>query len=392
MPYPPLLIWTLQIIYALFGYNVWVVKVFSWVLILTSDVLIFQITKIITKNEKYALFSLLVYVLLEPFLEGNMIWFDNVVVLPILGGFFFLLQKSYRKAGLMLGISALIKQTTGIYLIFSVCYLAVNKNYRSIHKLLLFPFILGVFLLVWLISTGSLDWFLNWLIIFPSTKWESFPGYVQFIFTNFNKEVLFFLFLPALFLRDKLLWFFLIGGLVAIYPRFSFFHFQSELAILTISYGLILSKSKYKTLFLPIILAVLLIIRQTVSLDWRKETKFFGRSDLVVAGLITTEVPEGNSVYLLGLDSSLYALSDRLPPKPWFDNFGWYLEIEGVQDEILKHWQEDQPNYIIWRTPSRGNWFDLGVYQPRKITNWIELYYTKDKEISSGIFLWKKRS
>ena len=72
------------------------------------------------------------------------------------------------------------------------------------------------------------------------------------------------------------------------------------------------------------------------------------------------------------------------------DNFGWYLEIPGVQEEIITRWEGNPPDTVIWRTPSKGNWHDLGTYQPAKIVNWISENYMKEKELQPEIWVWRK--
>jgi hypothetical protein len=134
----------------------------------------------------------------------------------------------------------------------------------------------------------------------------------------------------------------------------------------------------------------MLIALPTLKCNWQRETRFYGADDFEMAQSIREEVPKEEKVFLLGLHSGLYTLADRLPPKPWTDNFGWYLEIPEVQEKIISRWQRNKPRAIFWREPNPGNWFDLGTYQPQKITDWIEKNYTKKEEIKSGVWLWKR--
>src|SRR5205814_871470 len=101
------------------------------------------------------------------------------------------------------------------------------------------------------------------------------------------------------------------------------------------------------------------------------EARFWTNSDIELGQIIKNETPLGKPIYLLGLDSNFYQLADRLPNKPWLDNFGWYLEIPGVQEEVIKGLEKNPPSTIFWATPELGNWYDIGVYQPKMITSWI---------------------
>ena len=78
-PYPPILTMVLSIVYKLFGYKLIVLKIFTWLIILVNDILIFLVAKKITKSVKYSVLSLISYILLQPFLEGNQLWFDLAV-------------------------------------------------------------------------------------------------------------------------------------------------------------------------------------------------------------------------------------------------------------------------------------------------------------------------
>ena len=87
--------------------------------------------------------------------------------------------------------------------------------------------------------------------------------------------------------------------------------------------------------------------------------------------MIKNSTKPDDLIFLLGPHSGLYVLSGRLPPKPWADNFAWYLEIPGVQDEIIKRWEGKIPKVVFTNNIQEGNWYDLGTYRPKKIVDWI---------------------
>lgn len=404
-PYPPLLTMALSLRYSLFGYELWVLQATAWGVILLSGVVIFLITKYITKSDKHALLALGGYVFLQPFLEGNMLWFDLVIVLPVLLGLLFLLRRKLFLAGLFLAVAVLIKQTAGLFFLATVFYLVIAKTPFSKFKyLFLGPLILGGPLLIRLLQEGALKDFFNWVFWYPLTKWGSIVGYVQMEMSVREWMVVTFLFIPLILMllrRQRLfqdttlqiLSLFLVGALISVYPRFSFFHFQTAISLLIILYGYLLSKAKITRLtiaycLVPIALVFLLIHQPVIARDWQKEARFYGQEEREMAQIITDRVNKEEKVYLLGLSSSLYVMSDRLPPKRWSDNFAWYLEIPGVQEEIISRWEGNPPKVIFWRTPFPGNWFDLETYQPKKIVSWIEQNYTKKEEVKPGIWLW----
>ena len=71
----PLLFVDLTILYKLFGVGLWQLKIYTWLLILLTDVLIFYVAKEIW-SKKIAICSMLLFIPLQLFYEGNGLWFD----------------------------------------------------------------------------------------------------------------------------------------------------------------------------------------------------------------------------------------------------------------------------------------------------------------------------
>lgn len=404
-PYPPLLTMVLGWVYKFFGYHLWVLKVTAWSVALSTSFLVFLVAKQITRRDKPALVSLGVFVFLQPFLEGNMLWFDLAIMPSLLFGLLFLLRRNLFLAGLFLASAVLIKQTTGLYFVFTILYLVFIRKtgFGEVKKIFYGPLLLGIPLVARLIQEGALADFVNWVFIYPLTKWGSITGYVSMEMSVGEVLVILILIAPII-LKSRELWknenlklvlLFFVCALIAVYPRFSFFHFQTATAILAILYAYLLSKIKLTRLtivycLVPIVLIFFLVHKPVLALDWGGEPRFYTQEDVALSKLIGDRVAANESVYLLGLHSGLYVLADRLPPKRWTDNFAWYLEISGVQDEVISRWKNNPPEYIVWSTPKPGNPFDLGTYQPHIIVDWIRSSYTKETEIKSGIWVWKE--
>ena len=386
-PYPPVLTMALSIVYKLFGYRLIVVKVFTWLIILVNDVLIFLVAKKLSKKNIFALISLSLYVFTQPFLEGNQLWFDLAIVPSVLLGMLFFLDKKYLISGFSLGVAILTKQTAGLFLVVSGLWLVIGE--RNFKKLLIFltgPIILFLILVLRLITEDSLAGFFNWTLIYPFTWWSKFPGYVQMALTNRQLAIFALLVIPVLlllfklksgFFRDKNLTFLVSSILVSfvlVYPRFSFFHFQLGIAFIAILYGVFLSRANF-SFFLHstfYILLFTLICLPVLKSDWGQETRFWGREDIKTAELIKNSTQPDDLIFLLGPHSGLYVLSGRLPSKPWTDNYVWYLEIPGVQEEIIKRWENNKPKIVFTNNVAEGNWYDLGTYRPQKIVDWIK--------------------
>lgn len=418
-PYPPLLTLALSYIYRIFGYDLFVLRVVSWLIILASSALVFLISKKLTKNENIALLTLGVYVLLQPFLEGNMLWFDIAIVLPVLAGAFFALRWLDKEgnqklniflAGLFFGIASLIKQTAGIFWLAFFIFLVFKKAKKTdLLYLLAGPILVWGIFLGRIIQENQLVEFWNWTIFYPLFRWSDFPGYVQMDLSVRELSTLGIFLIPVILyvlwkcaVRDGKFWLlilFLIAGLAAIYPRFSFFHFQPSLVFFVLLYGYIAQSLNLRRrvigIFLFFLLLFPLVYKPAFTFEWRKEPRFYGQEEKEFAELLKAKVGDKKNVFLFGVPSQFYSMTETVPPRPWTDNFGWYLEIPGVQEMIIERWSNPPaggpPDFIFWREPFPGNWFDLGTYQPQKIAQWIKENYTKKEEFSPGIGLWERK-
>lgn len=408
-PYPPLLVVVLSWLYSAFGYNLYVPQMFTWLVILLSDVLIVGIVKKLTKKWNLAMVALAFYVFTQPFLEGNQLWFDLALVPLMLSALYFVFQKRSTKnliiAGVFMGLSVLVKQTSGLFLLATGIYiLVVEKSLKKVIYLAVGPVLIGMSLFVWLIKTQILNYFVNWNLIYPFTFWSKFPGYVQMNLTNGQMLVLGVLLFPLFVIvaknfaaarKDKnlaLLGLILFVSLVMVYPRFSFFHFQMALATIVITFGYLLSKYKFSpvlhALFWMFVLFVIAlpVFKRDVGVEAR-----FWDSDTLSFSQKLKEETDGKSTFILGLPSSIYVFSDTVPPKPWVDNYGWYFEVPGFQESTIADWNKNKPNYVVTRDPEQGNWYDLGVYRPKQVMNWIEKGYEKKEQLDKGVWLWQMK-
>ena len=128
-----------------------------------------------------------------------------------------------------------------------------------------------------------------------------------------------------------------------------------------------------------------------IKSDWGKETRFWSENDIELANIIKDNTAKDDLIYLQDLHSTLYVLADRLPSKPWTDNFGWFLEVPGVQAQTIEGWDKNKPKYVFVKDILLGNWYDLGTYRPKKITDWINKNYFRKEEIKTGVWLWKEK-
>lgn len=411
--YPPFLTLLLAYYFKIVGFGLTQLKVFAWSMILVNDLLIFLCLKSLTKNDLKAASGTLFYVLLQPILEGNMLWFDTALVTPLLFALYFLIisvKDGFRKnsylfiSGVFLGIAILTKQTALVFLLFTILFLILNKvSFKKLLVIMTGPLLLSSLLFIRLFQEDALLGFWNWTFYYPATYWTNFPTYVKLTLSKKELAVILLVFSPLAFLSIKsflrknkfliLLLLFLGSGILAVYPRFSFYHFQPALATAAIfaGYTLMISKKySFRYLFGAALIIFILILPTTVR-AWQKEARFFGEADKSLAEQIERLEVNEDPIYLLGLHSGLYVLTRKLPPKPWVDNFGWNFEIPSLQEEVINKWKENPPTAIFWKAPEPGNWYDLGTYQPQKITEWIKKNYTMEGEIEKDISIWRRK-
>lgn len=414
VPYPAGLTWILASIFELFGYKIETLKIATWFLVLWIDFLILFILKKL-KIGKIAYLLLAFFIILQPFLDGNMLWFDIVTGPFLLLSFLFSINFARFKkkrdiflAGIFLGVAILIKQIAAVYLLgfilwYFLFYYQKGKFLRHLYSFT-FGLIIPIgFFLIYLAPSGTVDDFWLWSTYYPLTEWSKFPGYVALEVNERSLKILALLFLPLLGLTLIKKFFepimtltilFLAAAILAIYPRFSFFHFQPALSFLIILLAQIITLlgrkiRLYYFFFIVTCFAfvVYLLSRQTI---FSNDVRFYGSSEKKLVKKIIQENTSNEKIFLLGPNSSIYALSNRLPPKPWVDTFGWYSEVPGVQEWVIEGFLKDPPKTIYRTTPLSGNWFDLGTYQPQKILAYIKNNYTI-KETVDNIEVWVKR-
>src|SRR5690349_12037451 len=116
-PYPPLLTVLLSLLYKISGYQIIALKSFTYVLIALSDYFIFKIALNSYKQLKIAVLSVISYIIFQSLLEGNMLWFDTALTLPLILAYYFYINKRGKEMSLALVIALLIKQTALIYIV-----------------------------------------------------------------------------------------------------------------------------------------------------------------------------------------------------------------------------------------------------------------------------------
>ena len=261
----PLLIFILAGYYKIFGLSLVNLKLFAWGLILITDCLIWFISLKLTKSYLFSFLSLIFYILWQPYFEGNGLWFDLALTPLALLIFYLLWRQKFFWAGLVLGISILVKQTAVWFLVPVIWEIWVVSppslklwRVKEMGKnicLLAFGVVTPLIgLIVYLLFTGTLGDFYFWTIKFgifylPHASGQvELPTLKQLISLSIPFASILFI-LIAFILRvikiknqnNRLILILLIWSITAslgVLPRWSNFHFQPALPFLAIISGL----------------------------------------------------------------------------------------------------------------------------------------------------------
>ena len=193
-PYPPLLTIILSRVFLIFGYSVTALKIVTWGFILINDLFIWLVVQKLTKSRAAAFVSVLFYVLIQPFLEGNMMWVDMGFVPFVLGGLYYFLRSLEVKigkpnydiiiSGLLFVLAAFIKQTAVLFSFIIIFQLLIQRESKLLKRFLIAPLFIGSMFVLKLYSISDLSHFLNWTVLYPSSSWTSFPTYVDMMLSK----------------------------------------------------------------------------------------------------------------------------------------------------------------------------------------------------------------
>jgi len=123
------------------------------------------------------------------------------------------------------------------------------------------------------------------------------------------------------------------------------------------------------------------VVRPFYQINWGGSDRFVEDMNNKVLSLME-DVPEGESILLLGPHSNYYVFSGSLPSKPWLDNFNWHYELPGVQESTINLFKENPQGMVI---------IDKGTnYLPTQIVEWVHTNYHLDEIIEGKFEIWRK--
>src|SRR3989344_6829290 len=159
-PYPPLFTTVLASFFAVVNLSVLNLKIFTWALILVTDLLIFLIARC-RSGFKSALMALGFFVIFQPLLDGNGLWYD-LALTPIL------LLAFHFNAPVLLAAGFFIKQS--VVWLFPLMY----RQWKQLTLALLSFFL---FFCILFALQGNLSDYLFWPWRFAFTIFPFMPGH-----------------------------------------------------------------------------------------------------------------------------------------------------------------------------------------------------------------------
>ncbi len=409
-PYPPAFIYFLAQFSKIFGYVPKPYLVFTWTMILLTDVLIFAIAAKINKRLLSGVVASIFFTFLSIPFGVNGLWFDLIQTPFILVSFFYfyeyLKEKDFKKlfiSFLLITIAFFIKQQAAWLAIWFLFYLLViskngyRLNFKRIFWLSL-PFVLiSLIHTLYFARLRTLEEFWFWAVNFPIFEAPNSPGY---ILTPTVRQLVVVISLFALFIsvfkaRDKRILFILATSLflfVFAYPRFDFFHLIPALAVLSLAIGPFLNCFSKETIPIKVLSTSALIFLSAFAIrsyiiNWKQDVRFFEPEIFSVANYLSANTDSSDLIYIQNGPDQLLPLSRRLPPKPWADEFPWYLETDKQQERVVNAIKNQKPKLVIFKPYEEGGKYDLGSYRPEEIVGYIDENYKKLVQISDNLWL-----
>lgn len=409
-PYPPVLTSLLSLFSQRFGYLASPYQILTWIIIFLIDISIFAITKKIFKKDNFALISTAFFAVFSIPFAVNGLWFDLVQTPLVLAAFYFFFKymDNQNKKNLfftffLISIAFFIKQQV-ILLFFWFITLIIFKSGKKTVKIIGNSFLYIPLALLFLIFgtifyfENSLNQFLYWTFAFPFFKASNMPGYIQL--PNLKQIAvlisLFVIFIPSLKSKFKIIPQTAFILVLFAYPRFDYFHLIPSLSILSIAAGVNLknlqdAKTYQKTLFVfAFIFLVFFTIRYHLN-NWGEEVRFFDRESLTTASFLERITVLSSTIYVQNGPDQILPISNRLPPKPWVDEFSWYLETPGMQERIIESLKNSPPQFVVFKPYSQGTPYQLGSYRPTSLAEFLDSNYQNLIQISDNIWLKVKK-
>lgn len=358
-PYLPGLTWFLYLFFRVFGFTLLNWQLLTWGIILLTDWLIYFIA-----SRRYgtrgALIALGFFIIFQPLLDGNGLWFD-LATTPIL------LLAFYFNSPLLLAVSFFVKQSV-IWL-----FPLFLKTWKRLFLSLIFLFAISY---VPFAVSGTTADYLFWPWRFALTILPTMPGH-----KDFGSPSLWLIavipFIPLIFLKKTPPFLWTALSFLFIFPRFGLFHLQPALAFAALSLASSLQSiklRKYKLFAIGYLLLASLLWLRHIRLYWHQPARFFEPEIYATAKKLNSLTGPSRPLFLLNAPDQLLFLSNRLPTKPWAITFPWYLELPGMQQRLIDSIKSQQPQLVLFSPYQNQGQFVPGSYRPQALDTFIRNY------------------
>lgn len=372
-------------------------KYLHLVLIAINHILIYYLGILIFNNKSRALSSNLIYLLFQPYYEGNVMWIESFVTPLILVSAIFLMKDDNSKRGLLLsgafvGMSLIFKQVVAPLIIMIFIYLLLRKK-RWVY------FVVGVSavssLLIWfVIHYSNITDFIYWTYTFNVTTFSrmgrKYPEMFQLFLSLPIIAPLLFAGLVSLFSFSKednnkftnrniiLLLIFSFGTAVFAYARFDYIHLQPLIPFTSIIITYLLYRSshliKYAVIF-SVFVSCIYLLPGFYKAQSGDDVRFFGETEKILAEAVNRYSSSDESIFAMATTPHIYYLTDRMPPGDVFVfQFPWFM-VE-VEDEILNGILMDPPTVVIRDPYASVQGMNLVSYMPE-----IDKYISDNYEV-----------
>jgi hypothetical protein len=382
----PHLIIDLAFLYKVFGVGILQLKIFTWLLIAFSDLIIFWVAKKLW-NKKTALIAISIFAFWQMFFDGNGLWFDLMLVPLSVITFYLLQKKRYFWTGVLWAVMFLTKQTA-IWFLLPIGF-SLIKNFKKFAigvLTIIIPFIL----VIWIF--GAWPYFYQWAIYFGIFVLPKASGQIQLPdLKNLVVAAFPFVIFVPLILKTKtkninlLVW--STAGVLGAYPRFEYFHFQPGIPFLAIASSIVLisliNKDRLTKIFIvSYIVGSLYLFTIFFMRNWGEGTRFFEADVSDVVNYVKGNSKPGDKIFVMNWWDNIYPLTGTLPATdPWVPQLSWYQELSGIQEKEIIDLGVSKPKLILVQDYSETG---LASYKPKKVYDYIVTNY-KFKEKVDGI-------
>jgi len=397
----PLMLVKLAIFYKIFGVGIIQLKIFTWVLVLVLDLLVFWVAKKLW-NTKIALVALGSFTLWQVFFDGNGLWFDLFMGTVVFISYLFIQKKKYFWAGIFWALAFISKQTA-VFFLFPIGLQMLQTKKDKIRKS--WEFAIGalpviVLSALILLAFGILPAFINWAINFGIFILPKASGQIQLPDLKALTVTVFpfLIFIPLILKTDRkninlLVW--AAAGALGAYPRFEYFHIQPAVPYLALATGIFFSnnflKDKLIKIFLVFyILGSLYLFGGFFMRNFNEGTRFYEQDVQDVVSYVDSSTNSSDKIFIMNWWDNVYALSDRLPAiNPWVPQLSWYTELPEIQDKMVKDLESSKPKLIILYPYSDSG---LSAYIPQKVYDYVMQNYKLREKVDNIEILVPKKS